>query len=167
VLYQKTIHEAPQEILFAPKKVLAYREAIYLAGWRVEKRHLLEPLYEATLALQRVRSVETTRYSTINIEDPAELADGAFGMMLEKPFKLIVRFKPELATYISERQWSEDQEIKLHRTGELTLTMTSRNRPEALSWLMGFGPAARLLAPAWLAAELRAKLTEAAALYKE
>ncbi len=87
--------------------------------------------------------------------------------MLREPFKATIKFAPKIATYIAERIWSKDQVIQLHRDGSLTLTMTSRNVPETLSWLLGFGASAMIVSPQWLAQELLEALRSAVKLYED
>jgi Predicted transcriptional regulator len=166
ILYQKDITQEPESFLFAPKKIVSYRESIYLAGWRVEKKTTLTPIYESTLALQRIRGLKGARYSTVNIKEPGEFKDESFGVVAGDAFVLKVKFKPEAATYVQERIWSDDQKCQLDKSGHLTLTMTSRSVPETLSWILSFGASAKLVSPDWLVDDLRKALLNISASYK-
>ena len=155
ITYRKNINEAGQRFLYAPKALVNYHENIYIGGWRVEKRRPLKVLYEATLALQRIEEALPTSITTINVPEPEGFEDGHFGVMLHEPFTCRVKFAPDLATYVSERIWSSDQQVKHHRNGSLTLSMTSRNIPETVAWLLSFGSAARVMSPKWLADKIK------------
>ena len=153
--YRKNINEAGQCFLYAPKVLVNYHESIYIGGWRVEKQRPLKVLYEATLALQRIEEVIPTSITTINVPAAEGFEDGHFGVMFHEPFICRVKFLPDLATYVSERVWSSDQQVKHHRDGSLTLSMTSRNIPETIAWLLSFGSAARVMSPKWLAKRIK------------
>jgi predicted DNA-binding transcriptional regulator YafY len=62
-----------------------------------------------------------------------------------------------------ERRWSADQELEQDEAGNLILDFTSRSRDELLSWVLGFGAQAELLAPE----ELRESLGSAVAAMAE
>jgi predicted DNA-binding transcriptional regulator YafY len=166
VTYQKKLTEQPQEILFAPKGLMIYHESIYITGCKVERKPMLVKVEETTLALQRIQQVETTTYTTINIDSPKKLEDGGFGVILHEPFQVTVKFSADVATYVNERHWSDDQKIKVHKNGSITLTMTTRNKLETTSWLLGFGPSARLISPTKLAEEIKVKLKKTLEHYK-
>ena len=166
ILYQAAINQPTKSFLFAPKKMLAYHESLYVGGWKVQKERLLKPVGERTLALQRIRDVEMLTYTTINIGAPKGFVGDAFGIMLHDPFRATIKFAPDAATYVYERQWSKDQTIVKHNDGSLTLRMTCRNSQEAISWVLGFGPSARVLRPGWLAEMVLNKLLSATSLYR-
>lgn len=166
VTYKKQITAESKTFLYAPKGLMNYRETIYVTGWRLQESNKVKPEREATLALQRIQEAELTSIKTGSIPPVKNLEDGTFGVMLREPFKITVKFAPDVSTYISERIWSKDQTMQLHRDGSLTLKMTSRNAPETLSWVLGFGASARVVSPVWLVKELRIALGAAAALYQ-
>ena len=166
VNYRKRIDQEPKEFLYAPKGLMMHHETMYITGWLVEEGRVLKATRNATLALQRVLAVEQRNRTTINIGESDNLEDGAFGVMLHSPFRATVKFGPDVATYVSERQWSTDQEMDLHANGDLTLTLTSRNKIEFFTWVLGFGPSAQVIAPIQLVEEMAQKTQELAALYQ-
>ncbi len=166
VTYRKQINAEPRTFLYAPQGLMNYREAIYVTGWRLNELSR-KPEREATLALQRLGAVELTEIRTAAIPKVNNLEDGTFGVMLRGPFKVVIKFAPETATYIAERIWSKDQAIQIHEDGSLTLQMTSRNAPETLSWVLGFGASAMIVSPQWLAQELLKALRSAVNLYED
>lgn len=165
VTYRKAIKADPKTFLYAPQGLMNYRESIYVTGWRLIEASK-KPEREATLALQRIQAVELTPVKTASLPQVNNLEDGTFGVMLKEPFKVAIKFAPEAATYVSERIWSQDQSIQIHRDGSLTLKMTSRNAPELRSWVLGFGASATVLSPKWLARELLDILRSAVTLYE-
>ena len=58
-----------------------------------------------------------------------------------------VKFAQEVAAYVSERTWSEDQVVRQLKNGKIILKFTARSRPEVVSWVLSFGRHALLLKP--------------------
>ncbi len=50
-----------------------------------------------------------------------------------------VKFAQEVAAYVSERTWSEDQVVRQLKNGKIILEFTARSRPEVVSWVLSFG----------------------------
>ena len=61
------------------------------------------------------------------------------------------------ASYMRGREWHPSQQVEEHADGSLTLRFRSGALAEIRRWVMSFGRHARILAPASLAAELRAE----------
>lgn len=156
VKYKSSINNKAKEFEFAPKRLVAYREAIHIHGWIVTDKGTATPLHEkpTTLALQRLQKVALTRRNSAHIPDVEEEHKGTFGLMENEPFKVKTKFSASVATYVTERKWSEDQKIVAHKDGSVTLDMTARSKDEVVSWVLSFADTAELLSPEWLRAEL-------------
>ena len=152
VEYKSSLHDEAKSFELAPKRLVAYREAIHIHGWIVAEKGKAVPLFEepTNLALHRLQKALVTRRSAAHIPDVEEQHKGMFGVMESGPFCVRVRFSPSAATYVAEREWSEDQKVTIHKDGFITLAMTARSPEEVLSWVLGFADAAELLAPKWL-----------------
>lgn len=166
VRYRSSIHSDPSSFDYAPKRLVAYHEAIHVHGWVVTEYGRAEPRFETstTLALQRVLEVVPTRRSSGHLREIPE-DSGLFGLLEEKPFTVRIHFAPKVATYVTERTWSREQNVKLHRDGSLTLTMLARSSDEVLSWVLSFAGDAELLAPRWLREELAEQVEQLAIRY--
>jgi predicted DNA-binding transcriptional regulator YafY len=84
------------------------------------------------------------------------------------PFEVEVEFHGKPAEYISERTWSEDQEIVDISDGEVKivrLTFTSSSKLEVVPWVLSFGESARVIRPPWLVDEIRSILKKALGWY--
>lgn len=151
VAYKSPHAEEPRIFDFAPMRLLAHGESLYIIGWEVKPKGTPLPAHEdsTTLLAHRVRHVRPTRRTWSGLP---ELKDtGAFGVMRGEPFTASVRITtPEATAYVAERIWSENQKIVTHQDGSLTLTMTAQSAPEVLSWVLSLGSAAELLEPDWL-----------------
>jgi predicted DNA-binding transcriptional regulator YafY len=169
VQYKSSIHGDAKPFEFAPKRLVAYREAIHIHGWVVSEKGTAAPLFEkpTTLALQRVQKALVTRRGAAHIPDVEEEHKGTFGLMEDEPFAVRVKFSSAAATYVAEREWSEDQRITAHKDGSITLAMTARSPAEVISWVMSFADAAELLSPKWLREELAQHVLTLAGRYQK
>ncbi|MCL1822351.1 MAG: WYL domain-containing protein, partial [Prolixibacteraceae bacterium] len=70
------------------------------------------------------------------------------------------------AAYVEERTWSADQNFERQPDGSLILTFQARSHLEVLSWVLGFGAQAEVLAPDWLRVEMLAAVKNLAGVYK-
>ena len=64
-------------------------------------------------------------------------------------------FEPRIARYIRERVWHSSQQIDEASDGALTLTLNVCNDFALRSWILGFGPLARVISPPELAAQIQ------------
>ena len=167
VQYKASIHDEAKSFEFAPKRLVAYREAIYIHGWIVSEKGTAVPSYEkpTNLALQRLQKVIVTRRGAAHIPDVVEEHQGTFGVMEGEPFSVQVKFSPSAATYVADRTWSEDQNVTIHKDGFITLAMTARSPLEVIAWLLSFGDAAELISPENLREELAQQVHALAARY--
>jgi predicted DNA-binding transcriptional regulator YafY len=78
-----------------------------------------------------------------------------------------VKFSSVAATYVAEREWSEDQKVTTHKDGSITLAMTARSPAEVISWVLSFADAADLLSPKWLREELAQHVLALVARYQK
>lgn len=169
VQYKASLNGEVKSFEFAPKRLVAYREAIHIHGWIVSDKGTAAPLFEkpTNLALQRLQKVFVTRRSAAHIPDVKEEHKGTFGVMEDKPFPVRVKFSASAATYAAERVWSEDQKVTVHKDGSVTLAMTARRSTEVIAWVLSFADTAELLSPKWLRAELAEHVATLAARYEQ
>ncbi|MFK5955523.1 MAG: WYL domain-containing protein [Planctomycetota bacterium] len=107
-----------------------------------------------TYALSRVKSAESLRKCfSPNLSDSNHVARKSFARFFAqegKRIKIRVRFTPASSEWIRERTWHPEQTILEHKDGGLTLAMPVDGDKEALSWVLGWGSQAKVLAPKWL-----------------
>lgn len=149
VAYKAPSHAEGKSFDYAPKRLIAFHEAIYVNGWVVD-RGLKKYDKPTPLALQRVLGVTSTQRSAARLPETPDEHGEAFGLMDKEVFTARIRFAAKAAAYVEERTWSAEQEIVRHKDGGITLTLQSRSPEEILSWLLSFGAAAEALSPAWL-----------------
>lgn len=120
------------------------------------------------LAVERIRDIDLTNHQFDWPEgfDPAELLHSAFGLFLNDPVTVRIRFTPSQARYIKERQWAKTQSITDEPDGSVILTMETSGRYEIKRWVMSFGRDAELLAPPDLRESIRKDMAAMATYYQ-
>lgn len=98
----------------------------------------------------------------------AEIARVAWGIQVSKvPLSLQIAFNPDATRTVVESPWSKDQtELRTRQDGWTVFRMTVPDTLLVRSWILSFGDAVEVMAPKALRAELRKKLTAAAARHR-
>lgn len=148
VSYRAALHRQEKTWQYAPLRLLAYRESLFVQGHMVTDDGPVERLFDDTtlLALHRITASRVTGRSSATL--PAIPAPSGEGLgireMEEEPFEVSVRFAPEAATYAAERRWSRDQRCEMHDDGSVTLPIKAHNEAECLSRVLGFADRAQV-----------------------
>jgi predicted DNA-binding transcriptional regulator YafY len=120
-----------------------------------------------TFALDRIKSLSVTE----DRFEPNEVEEEAFahslGVHQGPPERIEVAFEPRIARYIRERVWHPSQEVHDRPDGGVLLTLNVSNDFALRSWILGFGPLAKVVSPAGLAEEIARELGAARALYRD
>jgi predicted DNA-binding transcriptional regulator YafY len=77
-----------------------------------------------------------------------------------------VRFSPQVAEFIRERQWHTSQGIMERPDGSVEVLLRCAVTPELKQWILGYAADAEVLEPAELREEIHTTLLEAAARYQ-
>lgn len=89
----------------------------------------------------------------------------AFGIVTGPPEEVEVEFDREVAANVSERIWHWSQKIEKRKDGRVILRMKVAHSPEVTSWVLSYGPHARVLKPKWLREDVQAELKGALEAY--
>lgn len=156
VIYATNRSSEPKDYLYAPVKLLSYRESLYTHGWLLRTPDDSEPAHEITFAIQRVKGLDVLDETHEFIESPPE--PKGFGVIDHEDFRVKVKFDKTVAGYIQERVWSDNQTLKSYKNGNIDLEFTANSWWEVKSWVLSFGGKARIVFPK----ELREEVKEAA-----
>src|SRR6185503_5032160 len=119
-----------------------------------------------TFAVSRIESVSLEKQTFTPHKD---LADDVFGNSLgvySGPTAPVeIEFDARIAPYVRARIWHPSQELKEAEGGRLRLSMRVCHDWALRSWILGWGPLARVLSPASLANEIRSELQSACTRY--
>jgi predicted DNA-binding transcriptional regulator YafY len=151
-----------KDYLVEPYRVIYGSGALYLVAY------VPEYTQQRTFAVQRIR-----RLSLLDdrFEAPAEPTNDAFahslGIHQGKPEKVEIEFDARAAAYVEERLWHPTQKVRRRSDGSLVMELEVCNDWALRSFVLGFGPLARAIAPPSLVDELRSELEAARKQYAQ
>jgi predicted DNA-binding transcriptional regulator YafY len=121
-----------------------------------------------TFAVDRIASVSLEK---MTFTPKRELAEDVFanslGVNTGPAERVEIEFAPRVAPYVRARVWHASQETRDLDDGGLRLTMHVCHDWALRSWILSWGPFARVVAPPALAIDIRADLEAARARYGE
>ena len=114
------------------------------------------PEYDAlrTFAVERIQSLSLTEERFEPVDLPADAFENSLGVNQGTPEHIEIVFEPRIARYIKERVWHPSQHIDETAEGALTMTLNVCNDFALRSWILGFGPLARVSSPPELARQI-------------
>jgi proteasome accessory factor B len=141
-----------------PYTLLVYKKGLYLAGMSHHHGEI------RTFALDGFREVEWRRGDRFAYPAgfrPAQLTEGAFGLIRGERVRARIRFEAKVARYVQRRQWHETQRFERGPGGAVEMTMDLHGTVEVVSWVLGFGENAEVLEPASLREAVARELASA------
>lgn len=146
----------------APYTLLVYKKGLYLAGFSEHAEAV------RTFALDGFLQVDWRRNDRFEYPehyDPRQLVDGNFGLFGGGEEKHVrVFFSDQVARFVRRRKWHPTQKIT-KVDGGIELTMTVKGGVEIISWVLGFGEHAELIAPEELREKVKGELENAVKRY--
>jgi len=149
-----------KEYSIEPHRLIFAQGGLYLMAF--------VPEYGAmrTFSADRVRSLSVTEERF----EPQEIEGEAFAHSLgihqgTPPERIEIDFDPQIARYVKERVWHDSQALEEREDGGVRLVLQVSNDRALRSWVLSFGPLARVMAPAELAAQIREEIERALKLY--
>jgi predicted DNA-binding transcriptional regulator YafY len=119
-----------------------------------------------TFAVERIQEISLLDERFTPIE---ELPDAAFphslGVHSGPPERVEIAFEPTVADYVRAREWHPSQQVRDTESGGVAMTLDVCLDRALHSWILSFGPFARVLSPHTLAREIADQLSEAKARY--
>ncbi|MGE5126328.1 MAG: helix-turn-helix transcriptional regulator [Betaproteobacteria bacterium] len=140
-----------------PYRLVYYRGGLYLYARAHEYGEV------RTFAVERIQRMEVLDQGFEIPADfsPSEYARSAFGIFGGSPQTVELRFTPEMAGYIRERNWHESQRLEDEPDGGVRLTMEVAPEFELKAWIKGFLPHVAVLRPASLREAIARELAQA------
>jgi predicted DNA-binding transcriptional regulator YafY len=155
----------------APFRLAVYRHGLYVIGARLKSAD--DDVQTAPLgvfAIERFADAEYLKATAFQIPETAPVRDlltGSFGPHLPDdngPHAVVVEFSAEKAHLVSSREWHPSQAITRLSNGRIQLAFTAPSLAPLVSWILEWGPHARVTAPEPLVKrvvdELRAALNQ-------
>jgi len=120
-----------------------------------------------TFAIDRVASVSLDKQTfTPTRPIPDDVFGNSLGVNTGPPSHVEIAFDTRVASYVRARVWHPSQSLRDTRDGGVVLSLDVCNDTALRSWILGWGPSARVLAPPALEADIRADLKNASAQYQ-
>ncbi|MEO6236250.1 MAG: WYL domain-containing protein, partial [Vicinamibacterales bacterium] len=118
-----------------------------------------------TFAVDRIRGISLMEERF----KPTAALDAAFahsiGVNEGPPERIELAFEPHIAPYVRERRWHASQTHVDRKDGGVVLSLDVCNDWALRSWILSFGPLARVLGPAALAAQIKDEIRRASERY--
>lgn len=111
------------------------------------------------LAVDRIRvlAAKKDRFTPPEHYDPRALLAESFGIVIEQPIGVALRFTAKAAPYIRERIWANNQKIEEETDGSVTLRFRAAGTEEIKRWVLSLGAEVRVLEPPELRDLVRAE----------
>ena len=139
-----------------PYHVAYFDGGLYLVAFVPEYRQI------RNFAVERIRAFASTDKTFV---PPAQMDGSPFATSLGvndgRPERVEIEFAPRVASYVREREWHPSQRMADLPDGGVRLTMKVCRDWALRSWVLGFGPHARVVAPSALAQDILEQLEEA------
>ena len=120
-------------------------------------------------ALPRIKSTEMTEdvYQG-KVITPEEFFNGGMSVFTgSKPEEIAIEFSEDVAQFVKERRWHSSQRTVNLDGGRIRVTLELGQTPELVSWVLSFGPGAKVVSPTSLAERVAAKAMEIAKVYSK
>jgi predicted DNA-binding transcriptional regulator YafY len=160
ILYHSKSSERTKTYLVHPYRLAFAQGGLYLLAYVPEYGEV------RTFAVERLQELSLLEERFTPIE---ELPDTAFphslGVHSGPPERVEIEFQPAAADYVRSREWHASQSLRDDAAGCLLMTLDVCLDRALRSWILSFGPFARVVAPAALAKEIAEQFEEARARY--
>ena len=157
--YHSFSSEREKTYLVEPHRLVFAQGGLYLVAFVPEYNQL------RTFSVDRIVTMSVTEERF----EPQDLSEDAFahslGVHQGPPERIEIAFEPRMARYVKERVWHASQAIAERPDGSLVLTLTVSNDWALRSWILGFGPLARVIAPASLAEQILDEVERTRSIY--
>lgn len=160
VTYRTPRAQSARTFVYEPYEVFPFDGGLYALGYVPRRSHV------RMLAVERIQSIERTDRDFQRREEIerliAEKKHRAFRILDDgHALNVHLRFSAEQAPYIAERTWHPEETVQWNVDGSLDYWVAASGRFEIVRWILGWGPAVEVLAPAGLRKEVREKLEAA------
>jgi predicted DNA-binding transcriptional regulator YafY len=160
VTYHSKSSERTKTYLMHPYRLAYAQGGLYLLAYVPEYGEV------RTFAIERIEAITLREERFTPIE---ELPDTAFphslGVHSGPPERIEIEFEPAVADYVRTHEWHPSQVIADAPDGRLVMTLDVCRDRSLHSWILSFGPFARVRTPEALAREIADQFTEARARY--
>lgn len=161
--YRSAAKKEEERITIHPYALVLHRDAVYCVGLHVDKSEI------RTFVLDRMRDTECSTAERFVLPDDFRIDDyfqGELGIWRsETRHKVVIDFDAQGAEYLRTRKVHASQKLQAIAGGGVRLSMTVGNLNPVVSWVLEWGPRAKVIEPAELLTRVRAELEQALGQY--
>ena len=158
--YHSEASKRTKSYLIHPYRLAYAQGGLYLIAWVPEYDQM------RTFAVERIKEVSLLEE---HFEPTQPLPEEAFphslGVHSGEPVHVEIEFQPGVADYVRARQWHTSQQLADLPTGGVAMTLDVCADRTLQSWILSFGPTARVVAPGELARDIAKQIEDARAQY--
>src|SRR5258708_20724648 len=148
-----------KEYVIEPYRLIYSPGGLYLLAFVPEYQEL------RTFSVDRIRGLSLQEERFTPSEIPESVFAHSLGVNEGVPEHIEIAFEPRNAPYIRERRWHPSQAHADSTDGGVVLTLDVCNDWALRSWILGFGPLARVIAPPSLKAQIKDEIDRASERY--
>ena len=158
--YHSKSSERTKTYLVHPYRLAYAQGGLYLLAYVPEYGEV------RTFAIERVERISLLEERFVPIAElPEEAFPDSLGVHSGPTERVAIEFAEAVADYVRARAWHKSQAIATREDGSVLLTLEVCLDSALRSWILSFGPFARVIEPASLAHEVAGELEEARARY--
>jgi len=160
ITYHSRSSERTKQYLVHPYRLAYAQGALYLLAYVPEYRQV------RTFAVERIHELSLLEDRFTPIEElPDEAFPHSLGVHSGPPERVEIEFQPAVAEYVMAREWHQSQQVRDTPGGGVLMTLNVCLDRALRSWILSFGPFARVVSPERLAREIAGQIEEARAQY--
>jgi predicted DNA-binding transcriptional regulator YafY len=147
--YHSFSSDREKEYSIEPYRLVFAQGGFYVVAYVPEYKGL------RTFAVERIQTLSITEERFEPADLPADAFANSLGVNQGTPERIEIVFEPRIARYVRERVWHASQRIEEAADGALTITLNVCNDFALRSWILGFGPLARVVSPPELVRQIQ------------
>jgi predicted DNA-binding transcriptional regulator YafY len=159
--YHSVSSKRVKEYLIHPYRLAFAQGGMYLLAYVPEYTSV------RTFAIDRITSVTLEKQTFTPRQDIGDdVFANSLGVNTGPPERVELEFAADVAPYVRARVWHPSQDVRENGDGRMRLTMNVCHDWALRSWILSWGPFARVVSPAPLARAIRADLDAAGTHYR-
>src|SRR6266545_1508681 len=141
--YYSKSSDRTKTYLIHPYRLAYAQGGLYLLAYVPEYREV------RTFAIARVQDLSLLEERFTPVEElPHEAFPHSLGVHSGPPEQIEIEFQPAVADYVRAREWHPSQQLHEGAGGTLLMSLNVCRDRALQSWILSFGPFARVVAPA-------------------
>jgi predicted DNA-binding transcriptional regulator YafY len=161
ISYYSKSSERQKDYLVHPYRLAHAQGGLYLLAYVPEYGQV------RTFATERIRGLSLLEEHFTPIEELPDIAfPDSLGVHSGPPERVEIAFDPGVADYVRTREWHPSQQVRETESNAVVVTLDVCIDRALTSWILSFGPGARVVSPERLARTIAEQLEQASGRYR-